>query len=58
MDSRIYVAHLMSQYVQDRIEQTDAGRMGRAARPSGARLPRLAWRHTPRRRTTARYGTR
>jgi hypothetical protein len=57
MDSSIH-AHLMSQYVQDRIAQADAGRMARAARPSGVRAPRIAWRRTPRRPTAARYGTR
>jgi hypothetical protein len=54
MDSSIH-AHLMSQYVQDRIAQAQAAR---AAGPRGVRLPRIAWRHTPRRRAAARYGTR
>ena len=54
MDSSIH-AHLISQYVQGRIDEAE--RM-RAAAPRGVRLPRIAWRHTPRRRATARYGTR
>jgi hypothetical protein len=57
MDSSIH-AHLISQYVQDRIAQADAARAARAAAPRGVRLPRIAWRHTPRRRAAARYGTR
>jgi hypothetical protein len=54
MDSSIH-AHLMCRYVQDRI--AEAERM-RAVERRGVRLPRIAWRHTPRRRAAARYGTR
>jgi hypothetical protein len=54
MDSSIH-SHLISRYVQDRIE--DAERT-RAVERRGVRLPRIAWRHTPLRRATARYGTR
>jgi hypothetical protein len=49
MDSSIH-AHLMSQYLQDRIERADAAR---AARAGGVRQPRIAWRHAPRRRVRA-----
>jgi hypothetical protein len=47
MDSSIH-AHLMSQYVKDRIELADAARLARAVEPGGVRLPRLPWRHSAR----------
>jgi hypothetical protein len=53
MDSSIH-AHLISQYVQDRVERAE--RM-RVVERRGVRLPRIAWLHTPRRRAGA-YGTR
>jgi hypothetical protein len=46
MDSSIH-AHLVSQYVKDRIEQAE---IARAVAPRGVRLPRIAWRHSPSRR--------
>jgi hypothetical protein len=48
MDASIH-AHLISQYVQDRIERAEAVRPPRP----GVRLPRIAWRHAPRRRLRA-----
>jgi hypothetical protein len=47
MDSSIH-AHLMSQYVQDRVAEADGARTSRAVESRGVRLPRLAWRHSPR----------
>jgi hypothetical protein len=52
MDSSIH-AHLMSQYVKDRIDQAETARTARAVAPRGVRLPRIAWRHGPRRRLRA-----
>jgi hypothetical protein len=49
MHSSIH-AHLMSTYYKDRIELANtAGPVERR----GVRLPRIAWRHTPRRRLRA-----
>jgi hypothetical protein len=50
MDSSIH-AHLISQYVQTRLDEAHAGRAARAdraARPRAVRLPRIAWRHSAR----------
>ena len=44
MDSSIH-AHLISQYVKDRVEEAERMRF---VERRGVRLPRLAWRHSPR----------
>ena len=52
MDSSTH-AHLMSQYVKDRIEQADASRAAGPVERRGVRLPRIALQHFPRRRLRA-----
>jgi hypothetical protein len=55
MDSSVH-AHLMSQYVKDRIEQADAARAVRTAKRNGVRAPRLHRLSLPRRRPATAAG--
>jgi len=47
MDSSIH-AHLISQHVKDRIERAEASHAARTVERRGLRVPRIAWRHSPR----------
>ena len=48
MDSSIH-AHLISQHVKDRIERAEAAQTARTVERRGLIMPRIAWRHSPRR---------